>query len=252
MKQSFYKALGVYALVLLLAVESCLVPVANVAAQGISQEAKSTEQEAMDTSKKQEAATQEAGDTSTEQETEDISEEQENNIQESNNTSYEQPASGIDSTEQTFETQYTIVSKWSTGYNAEITLTNTGDETIHNWMLEFQTGDKITSLWNGTIHYQEGDIYRIKNAGWNQEIKAGEAVTFGFTAEYTEDVHEPQNYRILSFQRVVESNQYEIAAVITNAWETGYIMQVSIENLSDTLIEHWGLTFDFEKEIKNI
>ncbi len=252
MKQSFYKILGTLALALLLAVETCLVPAANASAQEITQDEKFTEQEGTDASGEQEAVTQEAGDTFKEQETEDTSEEQEPVIQESNNTSHEQPISDIDSTEQTFETRYTIVSQWNSGYNAEITLTNTGDKTIHNWMLEFQTSDRITSLWNGTIHYQEGDIYRIKNAGWNQEIKSGEGITFGFTAEYTEDVHEPQNFRILSFQRMAESNQYEIAAVITNAWETGYIMQVSIENISDTLIEHWGLTFDFPKEIKNI
>lgn len=142
--------------------------------------------------------------------------------QEDNNASKGQMTEDSGVFGQGFEVEWSAVNKWDTGYNAEITLTNTGTETIHNWMLEFQTDDRITDLWNGTIHYQEGSIYRIKNAG------------------------------ILSFQKQAEENLYEIDSVITNAWETGYTMQISIENLSDAPIEHWALTFHFEKEIRNL
>lgn len=201
MRKSFCKKLTAVIFVLLLVVETCVLPVAAISQQVISEK---------------------------------------------------QPETDAGLSEQSFETQCAVLNVWNTGYNAEITLTNTGTKTIHNWMLEFQTDDKITDLWNGSIHYQEANIYRIKNAGWNQDIKPGCFITIGYTAQCGEEIKEPQEYRILSFQEQAQENLYEINAVITDAWETGYIMQVSVENLSEAPIEHWQLTFDFEKQIKNL
>ena len=73
-----------------------------------------------------------------------------------------------------------LVSSWDGGCSGEIQLTNTGEEAIRNWSLEFDLEGKISSIWGGMIVSQEESHYVIKNASYNSTINAGETITIGF------------------------------------------------------------------------
>lgn len=151
-----------------------------------------------------------------------------------------------------YHIEYRIVSEWNNRYNVEVTIENYDIESIRNWMVEFYSEDNIVSVWDAEIYSNEEDCYRIKNAGWNAEIKKGEKITFGYIAEFKEKIDEPEEFELLRFQQDVKNSSYDIEYIVTSAWETGYIMDVIIHNKSDEKIEDWQLSFLLKLNIKNI
>ncbi|MEV7084633.1 lytic polysaccharide monooxygenase [Streptomyces sp. NPDC093085] len=70
---------------------------------------------------------------------------------------------------------------WSGGYQAEVTVTNTGANPILGWMVEFTlpTGQKVDSLWNGNATYN-GQAVMVHNVDWNGSLAAGASATFSY------------------------------------------------------------------------
>lgn len=74
-------------------------------------------------------------------------------------------------------------------------ITNNTEETIEDWSLDFESNFEINNIWNAKIDdsyytYSEdndeqitGMSYKIKNAGYNQNIEPGQTVNFGFIAD---------------------------------------------------------------------
>ncbi|WP_047872241.1 cellulose-binding domain-containing protein, partial [Nocardiopsis sp. RV163] len=77
--------------------------------------------------------------------------------------------------------EYEVTNTWSGGFQAGVTVTNTGDEALEGWEVgwEFTAGEEVTSLWNGA-HTQDGASVRVTDAGWNARIAPGSSVTVGF------------------------------------------------------------------------
>ena len=76
---------------------------------------------------------------------------------------------------------FSLTSSWKSGYNANVKIENTGNETIQNWYLSFEYNDEITNIWNAEISTHEENQYIVKNAGWNQDIVAGGSIEFGIS-----------------------------------------------------------------------
>jgi|GEM_PF-356616 len=74
-------------------------------------------------------------------------------------------------------------SQWSTGFNADMKIKNTGTTPISDWTLEFDMKANIVNLWNAVIVSHVGDHYVIRNAAWNGTITAGTELSFGFQAD---------------------------------------------------------------------
>jgi hypothetical protein len=81
---------------------------------------------------------------------------------------------------------YSIVNQWNTGFQAAITIANTGTVAINGWTLTwtFANGQQITGLWNGS-YVQSGANVAVKNLSYNGSIPAGGSYNgMGFTANY--------------------------------------------------------------------
>lgn len=78
---------------------------------------------------------------------------------------------------------FCLTESWEGGYNAEITVENTGVETIHNWMLKFDYSYELANIWNAEIIEKNGQTYLVKNVGWNQDIEAGSSISFGISGQ---------------------------------------------------------------------
>ncbi len=78
---------------------------------------------------------------------------------------------------------YTVINDWSTGFQADVRIANTGTSAINGWELTwaFSDGQRIGQVWNGN-HAQAGPDVTVRDAGWNRAIPAGGSVTFGFTS----------------------------------------------------------------------
>ncbi len=77
---------------------------------------------------------------------------------------------------------FEVVSNWGSGFTGQVTIHNSGATTVQDWRLEFDFAGSINSIWNGTIESHTGNHYVIKNAGYNANIAAGGATSFGFVA----------------------------------------------------------------------
>jgi len=89
------------------------------------------------------------------------------------------PAAG-----QSCNISYAITNSWPTGFQAAISINNTGTAAINGWTLRwnFSGNEQITQLWNGA-ETQSGQAVTVTNLSYNSTIPAGGSVTgMGFTA----------------------------------------------------------------------
>lgn len=54
-----------------------------------------------------------------------------------------------------FKVTFQVETEWEKHYKAEITITNTGDKTIKNWMIEYESEDQYEQIWNASITARE-------------------------------------------------------------------------------------------------
>ena len=95
-------------------------------------------------------------------------------------TVYEMLGGKTTTEEEDYTVEYIIQSDWGTGFSGLITISNNTDVVIEDWILEFDGENEITNIWNAVIETYEENHYVVKNAGYNQNIAAGESVSFGF------------------------------------------------------------------------
>ncbi|MBV8805689.1 MAG: cellulose binding domain-containing protein [Sinobacteraceae bacterium] len=87
-------------------------------------------------------------------------------------------------TAQTCPVTYTIVNSWQGGFQAGISITNTGTTPINGWTLEwtFSGSQQISQLWGGNVSSQ-GETITVTSLSWDASIPAGGTMnSVGFTA----------------------------------------------------------------------
>ncbi|MER5396921.1 cellulose binding domain-containing protein [Streptomyces sp. NPDC002599] len=92
---------------------------------------------------------------------------------------------------------YRITNQWQGGFQADVSLTNTGSTAWSGWNLgwSFSDGQKITQLWNAD-HTQSGAAVTAKNVGWNANVAPGSTVAFGFTGSWTGANTKPAAFKL--------------------------------------------------------
>jgi beta-glucosidase len=80
-----------------------------------------------------------------------------------------------------------VTSTWSGGYQADVTVRNTGTSPLTGWAASWDLGNRtITNVWNGTLT-TDGGRATVRNTQWNGAPAAGGTVTFGYTANGSAD-----------------------------------------------------------------
>lgn len=163
------------------------------------------------------------------------------------------PVSAEDNTLRTYlgdgyEVSYSIKSSWDGNQNIEVTLTNTGSESLLNWALKYDAHGEIGGLWNGTVYDSDSTKYIVKNAGYNYEILPEQAVTFGYTLT-GDDLEFPETVELCSQRTERTTDGYSVEMSVMNDWDTGFSGIITIQNLGDDPLEAWQLSFDTNFEI---
>lgn len=150
-----------------------------------------------------------------------------------------------------FDVAFEISDSWSCGYNAKIRVENKTNDVIDNWKLAFEYDGEISNIWNAEILSHEGNVYTIKNVGWNQDIEPGQIIEFGISGQ--EDfVSEPTEYVLMGGLAEETDTDYDISVQICDDWGGGCNGNITITNKSDSAIEDWVLEFDFGAELTSI
>jgi hypothetical protein len=81
---------------------------------------------------------------------------------------------------------YAITSQWQGGFQAQVTVTDTGSAAITGWTvnLTFANGQTVTQSWSGVLT-QAGASVTVANLSYNGALGAGASTAFGFLASWT-------------------------------------------------------------------
>lgn len=150
-----------------------------------------------------------------------------------------------------YEITTNVTSSWINHTSVDFVVSNTGDETIHNWYLTFNTSYVIDNIWNGALYETDGNgTYTITSNGWNQDIRPGETVTIGATFSSTEEealTIAPEWYLLNTEATIVDSSLYTLDYIEYSSWESGFTGQLTLQPQVDC--QHWSLTFTSNRDI---
>lgn len=82
--------------------------------------------------------------------------------------------------EKEYSVSYEVAEDWGSGFIGKIVIKNRSNHVIEDWGLDFQFDNQVQNIWNALIASRDGKHYKIRNAGYNQNIGVGETVEFGF------------------------------------------------------------------------
>ena len=82
----------------------------------------------------------------------------------------------------TCQVRYRVINQWSTGYTADIEISNSGAP-INGWTLNWTLprADQVTDRWTATVT-QNGTSLSAVNGQWNGSLPTNGTATFGFNA----------------------------------------------------------------------
>ncbi|MCX4744173.1 glycoside hydrolase family 6 protein [Kitasatospora sp. NBC_01287] len=81
---------------------------------------------------------------------------------------------------------YTVASDWGSGFNANVTVADTGTAATKSWTVSWTWGgaQRISNSWNATVT-QSGSAVSAASLGYNGAIAVGGSTSFGFQGSYT-------------------------------------------------------------------
>ena len=133
-------------------------------------------------------------------------------------------------------------SRWEGHVAMEVTILNTGEQTIQDWVLRMDNTGTLTGLWNAEIAEGNDTYYFIKNKNYNGSIKPQETVTLGFTLEGDNTVI-PQGICLCTIKtKQVEGIRLEWKE--TGNWGDGFQAEFVIINETPEPIEGWSLAVE--------
>lgn len=140
----------------------------------------------------------------------------------------------------------TILSDWSGGYTAQVTVTNPSSEAVTAWTANFnlQSGQRVNCTWNGAFDQTNANIV-VTNPTGGGSLAAGESVTFGFTAS------DPNQLGGIIGSLTASGNTQSAGTgfalnssyVVNTIWATAYQITVTLKNTTSTPSSSWTTTF---------
>lgn len=148
-----------------------------------------------------------------------------------------------------FSVSYSVTNSYGNTEVVSLTLTNTGDETIEDWMLYFEPNGDIQYVTNATEMTAENGKMYFKNNGYNADIAPSSAVTFTYAVN---DCTEIPDYYALCQTRVEKTEGYDVSLSVGESWGDSFNGSIVITNHTDKPIEAWELSIDTNFTITEI
>lgn len=162
-----------------------------------------------------------------------------------------------DNISQTFEFDgytvgYEVKNSWGNTEVISLTLTNTGTETIEDWMLYFDPNGEIQYVNDAIQMTTTNGIGYIKNPGYNADIDPGASVEFRYAVNDCEEI--PDDYKFCQ-SRMTKETGYDVSLKVNYTWGSNneyFNGEIIIQNDTDAPIEAWELKVDTNFTITEI
>lgn len=151
-----------------------------------------------------------------------------------------------------YSVEYAITGGWSNTDTVAVTLTNTSQETIENWMIYFDPNGQVHNVVHAEEMTTSSNTAYFKNSGYNANIKPDASVTFTYMIDNCEKI--PNDF-ILCQKRAKKESGYDVSIKANQTWgnDNEYFNgEIIIRNKSDVPIEAWELTVDTNFTITEI
>ena len=150
-----------------------------------------------------------------------------------------------------YTVDYNVTNSWGDTDVISVTITNTGTETIENWMLAYDDFcGKIDSVWDAKEEKTDSGYKYIKNSGYNANISPDSSVTFSYTLESSTGT--PKTIVMAQNRLEKPSSGYYAELKVNEEWGNSFNGEIVLENRTDKPIECWELTFDSNFTITKI
>ena len=142
-----------------------------------------------------------------------------------------------------YDVSYDVTNSWGNTEMVSVTLSNTGDSVIENWMLSYDDfNGEITGIWDANLAKTDSGYEYVRNAGYNANIQPDQSVSFGYTLN---DYTGFPDTIIMSQDRLEKpSSGFSAELNIINEWDTTFQGEIILTNKTDKPIEWWEFTFD--------
>ncbi|MEM0908329.1 MAG: cellulose binding domain-containing protein [Pseudomonadota bacterium] len=137
----------------------------------------------------------------------------------------------------------TIQSIWETGFVAEYAFSPTED--VNDWRVTLAFDGDITSIWNAEVLATDGNTVTLGPKDYNTALAAGSTTTFGFVATGNDT-------DIMVIEEASEPPELTTSLVVVEDRGNRAILELTITNHLDTLVDDWTLTFEAPFRIKDI
>lgn len=142
-----------------------------------------------------------------------------------------------------YEISYDITNSWGNTEAISVTLTNTGDESIENWMLVYDDfNGEISGIWDAKVAETDSGYEYVRNVGYNANISPNQSISFGYTLDNYMGVPDV----ITMSQKRLEkaTSAYSAELNVVSEWGDMFQGEITLTNNTDEPIEWWELTFD--------
>ena len=142
-----------------------------------------------------------------------------------------------------YEITYDVTNSWGNTETIDISITNTGNETIENWMLAYDDfNGEISNIWDAKVTETDSGYQYVRNVGYNANIEPNQSISFGYTLD---DYTGIPDVLVMTQERLEKSTaSYDATLNIINEWDSTFQGEIVLTNNTDNPIEWWEFTFD--------
>ncbi len=153
-----------------------------------------------------------------------------------------------------FDVEFKVTDEYENMFHADVTVTNTGNETLRDWAFSCEFVHEITNIWNARVLGTQEEFCVIGNYDWNQNIAPGGTASFGFSAKKTDDgkIVFPEAFALVMREKEVDKSEYAVDFVVYSDWGAGNNGALILKNMTGRRIHNWEISFAYDREIVEI
>lgn len=148
-----------------------------------------------------------------------------------------------------YEVSCDVTNSWGNTEIVSVTLSNTGDSAIENWMLYFDPNGQAYNPVNAQNKQTSAGTTYFKNSGYNATVNPNSSVSFSYMIDDCEDL--PNEFTLCQ-TRVAKESGYQVSLQVNQTWGDSFNGDIIIQNNTAEPIEAWELTVDTNFTITEI
>ena len=149
-----------------------------------------------------------------------------------------------------YTVEYSILETWEDTKKVSVSINNTGEEVIENWMIYFEPNGEIYDIWDAEKAITTQPIAYIRNSKYNANIQPNENSKFSYLIKNNENA--PESFSLCQNRKDIEEG-FQVDLKELNCWEdTKFQGEIYLTNITSDPLESWELTVDTNFTIEKI